>query len=88
MAQPVNKGILQYWPQIFGIASFVFTAGVVYGKFGQMDEKQKNSELRQDRQFELYQVLERRMIEQEKSREYYKGVRDGRSEAQGIKKAE
>jgi hypothetical protein len=74
------KGIFQYAGQIFGIASFVFTAGVVYGKFGQMDEKIKNLELRQDRQLELYQSLERRIIELEKRTEYYKGLRDGRNE--------
>lgn len=83
-----NKGIIQYWPQILGIASLVFSAGVVYGKFGQMDEKVKNTELRQDRQFEMYQTLEKRMIEQEKSREYYRGLREGRAEIQGVKKAE
>jgi len=75
-----NKGILQYWPQIFGIASMVFTAGVVYGKFGQMDEKVRNTELRQDRQFELIQAQEKRIIELEKRTEYYKGLRDGRNE--------
>lgn len=81
MAVQSNKGILQYWPQIFGIASFVFTAGVVYGKFGQMDERQKQLELRQDRQFQLYQDIEKRMIDQEKNREYNRGLREGRSEA-------
>lgn len=80
MANLPNKGILQYWPQIFGIASFVFTAGVVYGKFGQMDERQKGIEERQDRQLELYQSLEKRIIELEKRTEYYKGLRDGRNE--------
>jgi len=75
-----SKGIFQYWPQILGIASLVFSAGVVYGKFGQMDEKVKNVELRQDRQLELYQTLEKRIIELEKRTEYYKGLRDGRNE--------
>lgn len=79
MAAQTNRGILQYWPQIFGIASFVFTAGVVYGKFGQMEEKAKNGELRQDRQFELYQVMEKRIIDLEKRSEYYRGLRDGRN---------
>ena len=76
-----KQGIMQYWAQIFGIASFVFTAGVVYGKFGQMDEKVKNTELRQDRQLELYQTQDKRIIELEKRTEYYKGLRDGRNEA-------
>ncbi len=80
MASLPNRGILQYWPQIFGIVSFVFTAGVVYGKFGQMDEKVKNTELRQDRQLELYQAQDKRIIELEKRTEYYKGLRDGRNE--------
>jgi len=75
-----NKGILSYWPQIFGISSFVFTAGIVYGKFGQMEERQKAVEARQDRKFELHSQLEKRMIEQEKRTEYYKGLRDGRTE--------
>lgn len=83
-----NKGILQYWPQILGIASMVFSAGVVYGKFGQMDEKQKATDARQDRQFEMYQALEKRTIDNEKSREYSRGLRDGKAEALGIKKAE
>lgn len=83
-----NKGLVQYWPQILGIASLVFSAGVVYGKFGQMDEKQQAIEDRQNRQFEMYQALEKRTIDNEKSREYSRGVRDGRAEALGIKKAE
>jgi len=81
-----NKGIIQYWPQIFGIASMVFTAGVIYGKFGQMDEKQKGFEERLNRQFEMYQALEKRTIDNEKSREYSRGVREGRAEVQGQKK--
>ncbi len=86
-----GKGIMQYWAQILGIASFVFTAGVVYGKFGQMDEKQKNldiiievtkksSEARADRQLEIIQSQDKRIIELEKRTEYYKGLRDGRNE--------
>ena len=76
-----KQGIMQYWAQIFGIASFVFTAGVVYGKFGQMDEKVKNTELRQDRQLEIIQTQDKRIIELEKRTEYYKGLRDGRTES-------
>lgn len=83
-----NKGVIQYWPQILGIASLVFSAGVVYGKFGQMDEKVRNAELRQDRQLEIIQSQDKRIIELEKRTEYYKGLRDGRTEVQGIKKAE
>lgn len=81
MSQSRPNGILQYWPTLAGIISFVFTAGVVYGKFGQMDEKVKNTELRQDRQLEIIQSQDRRIIELEKRTEYYKGLREGRNEA-------
>jgi len=80
-----KQGIMQYWAQIFGIASFVFTAGVVYGKFGQMDEKVKNAELRQDRQLDIIQSQDKRIIELEKRTEYYKGLRDGRNESNNKK---
>jgi hypothetical protein len=83
-----KQGIIQYWPQILGIASLVFGAGVTYGKFGQMDERQKSIEARQDRQFEDKVSLEKRVIELEKRTEYYKGLRDGRNEAQGKKTTE
>ena len=49
-------------------------------------KKVKAVEERQDRQYEMYQALEKRTVDNEKSREYSRGVRDGRAEIQGAKK--
>ncbi len=78
MSTPSKPGILQYWPQILGIIGMVFSAGVVYGKFGQMEERAKATEQRQDRQFEMYKELEKRTFDNEKEREYNRGLREGR----------
>jgi hypothetical protein len=75
-----NTGLLAYWPQLIGMISLVFGAGVVYGKFGTMDEKQRAMELRQDRHLEMMQAQEKRIIELEKRTEYYRGLREGRQE--------
>lgn len=83
-----SKGIWQYWQPLVGMATFLIAGGVFYNKVESAFQKLAEVEKRQDRQLELYQSLEKRMNEQEKSREYYKGVRDGRAEMQGAKKAE
>lgn len=75
-----NKGILQYWPQIISMLSIVAGGGFFYGKVDNAFVEIKNSKDRADRQLELIQKLEGRMIEQEKTREYNKGLRDGRNE--------
>lgn len=70
------------------MATFLIAGGIFYNKVETAFQKLSEIEKRQDRQFDLYQALEKRMNEQEKSREYYRGVRDGRAEAAGVKKAE
>ncbi len=65
------------------MVSLVFGAGVVYGKFGTMDEKQRSMELRQDRHLEMMQAQEKRIIDLEKRTEYYRGLREGRNERTG-----
>lgn len=85
-----NKGIWQYWQTIMGIVSFVFAAGVFYSENKEMKAKMikveeayraKDTELekRQDRQFQLYQELEKRIIDLEKRSEYYRGLREART---------
>lgn len=76
-----DKGLLTYWPQLIGLVGLVFSAGVIYGKFGTMDEKQKQLDARQDRHLEMMQTQEKRIIELEKRTEYYRGLREGRNEA-------
>jgi hypothetical protein len=87
-----DKGLLTYWPQLIGLVGLVFSAGVIYGKFGTMDEKQKSMESnhdndkkaidgRMDRQLEIIQGQEKRIIDLEKRTEYYRGLREGRQEA-------
>ena len=89
-----NKGLLAYWPQLIGLVGLVFSAGVIYGKFGTMDEKQKSMETnhdndkkaidgRMDRQLEIIQGQEKRIIDLEKRTEYYRGLREGRNEKTG-----
>lgn len=78
---PSKVGLLAYWPQLIGLVSLVFGAGVVYGKFGTMDEKQKQLDQRQDRHLEMMQTQEKRIIELEKRTEYYRGLREGRNES-------
>ncbi len=89
-----NKGLLAYWPQLIGLVGLVFSAGVIYGKFGTMDEKQRSMETshdndkkaidaRMDRHLEMMQTQEKRIIELEKRTEYYRGLREGRNEKTG-----
>jgi hypothetical protein len=80
MSKPENKGIWQYWQALAGMASFLIGVGIFYAKTEAQSERIKNAELRQDRQFELIQTQEKRIIELEKRTEYYKGLRDGRNE--------
>ena len=75
-----NKGIWAYWQPLVGMASFLIGVGIFYAKSEAMAEKQKNAELRQDRQFELIQSMEKRIIDLEKRTEYYRGLREGRNE--------
>lgn len=76
---PVEKGILAHWQPMIGMASILIGVGIFYAKSEAQSEKIKNSELRQDRQFELIQSQEKRIIELEKRSEYYRGLRDGRN---------
>lgn len=75
-----SKGILQYWPQILSMVTIVAAAGMFYSNVNNAFTQIKNNSDRQDRQFELIQKLEGRIIELEKRTEYYKGLRDGRTE--------
>lgn len=75
-----SKGIWQYWQPLVGMASFLIGVGIFYAKSESQGEKIKNLELRQDRQLEIIQSQDRRIIELEKRTEYYKGLRDGRAE--------
>lgn len=74
------KGIIQYWPQILSMLMLVGTGGVFYGNVNNAFIEIKNGKERQDRQFELYQKLEQRIIDIEKRTEYYRGLREGRTE--------
>jgi len=75
-----SKGIWQYWQPLVGMASFLIGVGIFYAKSEAQSERLKNLELRQDRQLEIIQSQDRRIIELEKRTEYYKGLRDGRTE--------
>ncbi len=77
-----HKGIWQYWQPMIGMASILIGVGVFYAKSEAMAERVKASENRQDRQFELIQSQERRIIDLEKRSEYYRGLRDGRNNTQ------
>lgn len=83
-----NRGIWQYWQPLVGMATFLIAGGIFYNKVESAFQKLDEIEKRQDRQLELYQSLDKRVNDQEKSREYYRGVRDGRAEVGGVKKAE
>ncbi len=79
-----NRGILSYWPQIGAIISFVFAVGVFYSENKTMKAKQAESELvnkqryeelqgRYQRQFELINKVNDRLIELEKKSAYEEG---------------
>lgn len=74
-----SKGIWAYWQPLVGMASFLIGVGIFYAKSEAMAEKLKNAELRQDRQFELIQSQEKRIIDLEKRSEYYRGLREARN---------
>lgn len=87
----INKGILQYWQTLFGIISFVFASGVIYGEFKSMKKDQVNSEVvnkqrydelqaRYQRQFELINLLNNRIIELEKDAAYDSGLHQSKRE--------
>lgn len=86
-----SKGIWAYWQPLVGMASFLIGVGIFYAKSEAQSEKIRNLEVtvennkkmfeaRQDRQLEIIQSQDRRIIELEKRTEYYKGLRDGRTE--------
>ena len=86
-----SKGIWQYWQPLVGMASFLIGVGIFYAKSEGQSEKirnmeatleanRKTAEARADRQLEIIQSQDRRIIELEKRTEYYKGLRDGRTE--------
>jgi hypothetical protein len=83
-----SKGILQFIPQILAMLSLVAGGGFFYGRVDNAFTEIKNSKDRQDRQFELIQKLEGRIIELEKRTEFYRGLREGRNEAAGRKSTE
>lgn len=86
-----NKGIWQYWQPLVGMASFLIGVGIFYAKSEAQGEKMRNieqtieenkndAEGRFNRQLEIIQSQDKRIIELEKRTEYYKGLRDGRNE--------
>lgn len=76
----VNRGIWQYWQPLVGMATFLIAGGIFYNKVESAFQKLDEFEKRQDRQFELYKELEKRIIDVEKRSEYYRGLREGRTE--------
>lgn len=80
MATNKAQGIWQYWQPLVGMATFLIAGGIFYNKVESAFQKLSELEKRQDRQLELYQSLENRIIDLEKRTEYYKGLRDGRNE--------
>lgn len=90
MTQQANKGIWQYWQPLVGMASFLIGVGIFYAKSEAQSEKIRNLEItvesnkkaadaRSDRQLEIIQSQDRRIIELEKRSEYYRGLRDGKN---------
>ena len=84
MSEASNKGILQYWPQIGAMISFVFAVGVFYSENKTMKAKQAESEIvnkqrydelqgRYQRQFELINRTADRLIEVEKKISFREG---------------
>lgn len=96
MAAAPNRGIWQYWQPLVGMASFLIGVGIFYAKSEAQGEKMRNlealldankkqAEARADRQLEIIQSQDKRIIELEKRTEYYKGLRDGRNEVNNKK---
>lgn len=79
MATSVNKGILQYWPQILSMLTIVAAGGVFYNRVESAFQSINEIKDRQDRQFELYQKVETRLNDVDKRSEYYRGLRDGKN---------
>ena len=75
-----NRGIWQYWQPIIGVGGFLIAGGIFYNRVESAFQKLQEVEKRQDRQFDLIQSLENRIIDLEKRTEYYRGLRDGRNE--------
>ncbi len=68
-----DNSILKHWQTIAGIVSFVFAAGMFYGENKAIRAKLTEIENRQERQFQLYQTVDKRMSEAEKKAAYEEG---------------
>ena len=71
-----NKGIMQYWPTIVGLISFVFAVGVFVNKTDSANQAVKAVEARLDRQFQMMQELNGRVVIVEKEAAYQKGLHE------------
>lgn len=77
MSTAKAPGILQYWQPLVGIATFLVAGGIFYGKISYMQQKLTEIESRQDRQFQLYQTVEKRVSDLEKQAAYEAGYHKG-----------
>ena len=71
-----NKGIMQYWPTIVGLVSFVFAVGVFVNKTDSANQAVKAIDARLDRQFQMLQELNARVFIVEKEAAYQKGLHE------------
>jgi len=71
-----NKGIMQYWPTIVGLVSFVFAVGVFVNKTDSSNQAVKAIDARLDRQFQMLQELNARVFIVEKEAAYQKGLHE------------
>ena len=71
-----NKGIMQYWPTIVGLISFVFAVGVFVNKTDSSNQAVKAIDARLDRQFQMLQELNARVFIVEKEAAYQKGLHE------------
>ena len=67
---------MQYWPTIVGLISFVFAVGVFVNKTDSANQAVKAVEARLDRQFQMMQELNGRVVIVEKEAAYQKGLHE------------
>ena len=71
-----NRGIMQYWPTIVGLISFVFAVGVFVNKTDSANQAVKEVNARLDRQFETMNGISLRVTVVEKEAAYQKGLHE------------
>ena len=67
---------MQYWPTIVGLVSFVFAVGVFVNKTDSANQAVKAIDARLDRQFQMVQELNARVVIVEKEAAYQKGLHE------------